>query len=306
MNGNGGNTGNQSFVSSGPLSLTLDSMSATKAYLRWQVPAGTTVRNITLTYQNSYDSVTQVIPSSLGAFEVNRRTPAGSFESFRLAVKDGTGTDIIDGLYAELDYGGIVIVEDLDDYAPLFDGTHVIIESCHTGILDDFYFVDWCIVASPNVVCDLTQEYLNQAGPTPSTKKLLEFLKHRLQPLVNQDPYVQDCGSLPPSDYSENLTGNSGSGSYRVGAIESEIQKGTIEASPNPFRQNVKVKVTQTEGPVFVTIVSMEGKMLYKKVISGEQEGQTFSIPTGSWSAGIYQLRLQGKGYSTVEKIVKY
>jgi len=82
--------------------------------------------------------------------------------------------------------------------------------------------------------------------------------------------------------------------------VTDAVTNETVNISPNPFRDNVRVEATGLAGSV-ITVTSMQGCVLLNSTMKSDQE--TFSL--GFLPAGIYILRIKSGTFSVASCIVK-
>ncbi|WP_055447045.1 PQQ-dependent sugar dehydrogenase [Lacinutrix mariniflava] len=107
---------------------------------------------------------------------------------------------------------------------------------------------------------------------------------------ANQDSEVED--------YTVSITGPT----LSVDTLNSEV----FNISPNPFNASINITKPSTIEDLTVTLYDIQGRIVRKEVITGNQTGAITIVNLDSLNAGVYFVRMSdGKTVSSAKKLIK-
>ena len=85
--------------------------------------------------------------------------------------------------------------------------------------------------------------------------------------------------------------------------VETRADPLDLHVFPNPVSAELNINFQlAAPAPVTATVFDAQGKMVYQEAMGTRSGEQTWKVPVGSWSPGLYLLRLQAIGYAAVVK----
>ncbi len=122
----------------------------------------------------------------------------------------------------------------------------------------------------------------------------------RVRNIYADRPIVSPCDSYfgEVEDYSVNIIGSL--------TDVTNLEENTIfHIYPNPIREQLTLKFSDFSRNLQVNIVNVNGEMIWRKKLNGQEFKNDLVIDTSNWPAGVYFVRVKSTAFQAVEKMIK-
>ncbi|MFK7970240.1 MAG: T9SS type A sorting domain-containing protein [Bacteroidia bacterium] len=290
-------------ASTGALILTVDSIKGNMSYVSWTLPPGFVPTDGTLTYRNSYDTVS-IKPSLTTPIDsISRTLPVGAIEHWHLEFEDSGNIIIDDEVSLDAVYGGVVII--FDDDLPF----NIVPDVCvqNNPNVERFWFLRDCLVANEDFICNLSDYYFMHDVYDPSEgvsepEAYHRFLRNKMnQENASNAPYqgkAYDCLEMGEPDwYTDPLNGG------RV-ANQETLTQVEFDVFPNPFGNRFTLRTHDIDGDATLSVYNLQGQRIHTQQADFIQN-QDITINAQSWKPGIYQLMVEHANGRFTQKLIK-
>ena len=137
-------------------------------------------------------------------------------------------------------------------------------------------------------------------GTTDSCKTWKKMDKVTNQKLISIF-FVNDTLGFMTTDSGQILK-TTNSGGWIVGIENKNISKSEIKIYPNPTNNYINIETTNIQANK-LEIIDVNERILFSKILNDKNREQ---VDISNFSQGIYFVRISGKDFNEVEKIIKY
>lgn len=291
------------WVSNGSMNLTVLALNSTHARLSWTLPPRFNPTSITITYMNSYDTVSYSVSTSSRNSFILRSLPVGAFEEWKIVATQAGGAPMSDNVRRDAHYGGVVLV--VDDV--IFSRVTDICNETPEGY-DTYYYVKQCIVSPIDRSCFHSDTYLHGEIVTPGDENAEQTYTDDIIASLETDmgsssTGVTNCDGMEPDWYTDDPINSGGGG--RAGTQEAVV---SIQAKvfPNPFQGRFSVETYDVEGNATLMVHNLQGQIVHSEELDLIGGTEKLSVNTDTWAPGLYQVSLVHDSGRFTQKVVKH